>query len=223
MTLAFETEHGSSATPDGMVWIPGRTFSMGSNDHYPEEAPAHPVTVEGFWIDETPVTNRKFMEFVKATNYVTFAEKTPDPKHYPGALPEMLKAGSLVFTQPKKVSGPDISQWWAFKFGANWRRPLGGLSDIRGKLDHPVVHVAYCDALAYADCSIFPPKRSGSLLRAAASTTRNTPGAANSCRAGLRWRIRGKAPSRRVRQSRQARNEHRPFARFRRTAMEPST
>jgi formylglycine-generating enzyme required for sulfatase activity len=151
MTLAFETEHGPSTTPDGMVWIPGRTFGMGSNDHYPEEAPVHPVEVEGFWIDETPVTNRKFMEFVKATHYVTFAEKTPEAKDYPGALPEMLKAGSLVFTQPKKVSGPDISQWWTFKFGANWRRPLGGLSDIRGKLDHPVVHVAYCDARAYAD------------------------------------------------------------------------
>ncbi|MFX9551960.1 SUMF1/EgtB/PvdO family nonheme iron enzyme, partial [Acinetobacter baumannii] len=94
--------------------------------------PAHPVKVDGFWIDETPVTNRKFMEFVKATGHVTLAEKVPDPKDYPGARPEMLRAGSLLFVQPKGVSGPDISQWWTFKFGATWRRPLGGISDLRG-------------------------------------------------------------------------------------------
>ncbi len=150
MTLAFD-ERDHRTAPDGMVWIPGRTFIMGSNDHYPEEAPAHPVTVDGFWIDETPVTNRRFGEFVKATGYVTLAEKTPEAKDYPGALPNMLKAGSLVFHQPKAVTSRDISQWWTFKFGANWHRPLGGLSDLRGKLDHPVVHVAYCDARAYAD------------------------------------------------------------------------
>jgi formylglycine-generating enzyme required for sulfatase activity len=134
-----------------MVWIPGRTFTMGSNDHYPEEAPAHPVEVDGFWIEATPVTNRKFAAFVKATGHVTVAEKAPDPKDYPGALPKMLRAGSLVFLPPKALSGNDITQWWSFKFGANWRRPYGGLSDIRGKLDHPVVHVAYADALAYAE------------------------------------------------------------------------
>lgn len=138
--------------PGNLIWIPGRTFVMGSNDHYPEEAPAHPVTVDGFWIEATPVTNRKFGEFVKATGYVTFAEKAPDPKDYPGALPHMLRAGSLVFTPPKgPVTSADITQWWSFKFGANWRRPYGGMSDIRGKLDHPVVHVAYCDARAYAE------------------------------------------------------------------------
>jgi formylglycine-generating enzyme required for sulfatase activity len=151
MALAFGTENDPAEAPEDMVWISGRTFVMGSNDHYPEEAPAHPVKVDGFWIEETPVTNRKFAEFVKATGYVTLAEKAPDPKDYPGALPNMLKAGSLVFIQPKSVNGPDIIQWWAFKFGANWRRPLGGLSDLRGKLDHPVVHVAWCDARAYAD------------------------------------------------------------------------
>ncbi|OYR08426.1 formylglycine-generating sulfatase enzyme family protein [Brucella grignonensis] len=134
-----------------MVWIPSGTFVMGSDDHYPEEAPKHPVKVDGFWISETPVTNRQFARFVEATGHVTFAEKTPDAKDYPGALPEMLRAGSLVFTPPKKVTSRDISQWWKFKFGASWRRPLGGLSDVRGKLDHPVVHVAYCDARAYAD------------------------------------------------------------------------
>ncbi|KQV80494.1 formylglycine-generating enzyme family protein [Rhizobium sp. Root1220] len=149
MTLAFDDAKPSS-DPTGMVWIPGRTFLMGSNDHYPEEAPAHAVQVDGFWIDEAPVTNRQFGEFVRDTGYVTFAEIPPDPRDYPDALPQMLRPGSLVFHQPKRVSGPDISQWWTFKFGATWRRPVGGLSDLRGKLDHPVVHVAYCDAKAYA-------------------------------------------------------------------------
>ncbi|KQV83839.1 formylglycine-generating enzyme family protein [Rhizobium sp. Root1220] len=151
MSFAFNGEHSPGEMPDGMIWIPGRTFVMGSNDHYKEEAPAHPVAVDGFWIDEIPVTNRKFMEFVDATGHVTVAEKVPDAKDYPGARPEMLRAGSLVFFQPKGVDGPDIRQWWTFKFGATWRRPLGGLSDLRGKLDHPVVHVAWSDAKAYAD------------------------------------------------------------------------
>ena len=84
-----------------MIWIPGGTFRMGSDKHYPEEAPAHRVTVDGFWIDRTPVTNRDFRKFVNATGHVTFAEIKPDAKDYPGALPHMLKAGSLVFTPPK--------------------------------------------------------------------------------------------------------------------------
>ncbi|MDI7861628.1 formylglycine-generating enzyme family protein [Rhizobiaceae bacterium n13] len=149
-----ETSSAPSAEHAGrdLVWIPGKTYMMGSERHYPEEAPVHPVTVDGFWIDTTPVTNRQFAEFVKATGHVTMAEKAPDPKDYPGAIPEMLRAGSLVFTPPSKpVSGPDISQWWTFKFGANWRHPLGPRSDIRGKFDHPVVHVAYSDARAYAE------------------------------------------------------------------------
>jgi formylglycine-generating enzyme required for sulfatase activity len=151
MALAFDDAVKTDEAPDGMIWIPGAAFIMGSDSHYPEEAPAHPVKVDGFWIDETPVTNRAFMEFVKATGHVTMAEKVPDPKDYPGALPEMLRAGSLLFIQPKSVNGPDISQWWTFKFGATWRRPLGGLSDLRGRLDHPVIHVAWSDAKAYAD------------------------------------------------------------------------
>ncbi|MBB2750858.1 UNVERIFIED_ORG: formylglycine-generating enzyme required for sulfatase activity [Rhizobium aethiopicum] len=151
MALAFEDSQSSQTDPGGMLWIPGRTFTMGSDDHYPEEAPAHPVRVDGFWIDEIPVTNRRFMEFVTATGHVTMAEKTPLAEDYPGAQPEMLRAGSLLFVQPKGVNGPDIRQWWTFKFGATWRRPLGGISDLRGKLDHPVVHVAWSDAKAYAD------------------------------------------------------------------------
>jgi formylglycine-generating enzyme required for sulfatase activity len=151
MALAFDCALSPGDKLEGMAWIPGRTFLMGSDNHYPEEAPVHPVAVDGFWIEETPVTNRRFAEFVDATGHVTIAEKIPDAKDYPGARPEMLRAGSLVFIQPKGVTGPDIRQWWTFKFGATWRRPLGGLSDLRGKLDHPVVHVAWSDAKAYAD------------------------------------------------------------------------
>jgi sulfatase modifying factor 1 len=134
-----------------MVWIDGGTFAMGSNRHYPEEAPAHRVTVSGFFIDPTPVTNRQFRAFVEATGYITFAEIAPDPKDYPGALPHMLKPGSLVFSPP---AGPvdlrNWSQWWTFKFGANWRRPYGPGSSIKGLDDYPVVHVAFKDAEAYA-------------------------------------------------------------------------
>jgi formylglycine-generating enzyme required for sulfatase activity len=148
MALAFRD---AEAAQSDLVWIEGGTFTMGSDRHYPEEAPAHPVKVDGFWIERTPVTNRKFMAFVEATGHLTVAEKTPDPADYPGAKQEMLRAGSLVFTMPKSVNGPDIAQWWVFRFGATWRRPLGGLSDLRGKLDHPVVHVAFSDAKAYAD------------------------------------------------------------------------
>ncbi len=149
MALAFD----DAATREhrDLVRIEGRTFVMGSDRHYPEEAPAHAVKVDSFFMERTPVTNRKFLAFVEATGHITVAEKAPDAKDYPGAKPHMLRAGSLVFTMPKMVDGPDITQWWRFKFGANWRRPLGGLSDLRGKLDHPVVHVAYADAQAYAD------------------------------------------------------------------------
>jgi formylglycine-generating enzyme required for sulfatase activity len=134
-----------------MVWISGGTFRMGSDSHYAEEAPVHRVTVDGFWIDRTPVTNRQFRNFVHATGYVTYAEIAPDPKDYPGALPHMLKAGSLVFTPPRHaVDLKDWSQWWNFKFGADWRRPYGPRSSISGLDDHPVVHVAYRDAEAYA-------------------------------------------------------------------------
>src|SRR6516165_2232746 len=93
-----------SPSDRGMIWIPGGTFRMGSDKHYPEEAPVHRVGVDGFWIDRTPVTNRDFRKFVNNTGYVTFAEIPPDPKDYPGALPHMLKAGSLVFTPPKNLN-----------------------------------------------------------------------------------------------------------------------
>lgn len=139
------------ATPKSMCWISGCTFMMGSNEHYPEEAPAHPVKVDGFWMDEAPVTNRQYLEFVNATGYVTFAEKRPVAKNYPGAPPQNLRAGSLVFTPPTRpLTSREINQWWVFIHGANWRRPFGRKSSIGNLLDHPVVHVAYCDAAAYA-------------------------------------------------------------------------
>ena len=134
-----------------MRLIPGGTFRMGSDKHYSEEKPAHRVKVDSFWIDRTPVTNRQFREFIEATGYVTFAEIAPDPNDYPGALPHMLKAGSLVFNPPDHpVDLSNFANWWSFKFGANWRRPYGKGSSIRGLDDHPVVHVVYRDAAAYA-------------------------------------------------------------------------
>lgn len=134
-----------------MVRLAGGVFTMGSDQHYPEEAPAHPVRVDAFWIDETPVTNRQFRAFVAATGHVTVAERAPDPRDYPGALPHMLRAGSLMFNPPSAVADLlDWSQWWDFRFGANWRKPYGAGSSLKGKDDHPVVHVAYDDALAYA-------------------------------------------------------------------------
>jgi formylglycine-generating enzyme len=134
-----------------IVFISGGPFRMGSDKHYPEEAPAHTATVGDFWIDRTPVTNRQFRKFVNETGHVTVAEIKPNADDYPGALPHMLKAGSLVFTPPKgEVDLRDWSQWWNFKFGANWRRPYGPRSSVSGLDDHPVVHVAYRDAEAYA-------------------------------------------------------------------------
>jgi formylglycine-generating enzyme len=139
------------ADPEGMIWIAGGSYRMGSDRHYPEEAPVHTVKVSGFWIDPTPVTNAQFRAFVNATGHVTVAERTPDPHDYPGALPKMLRAGSLVFRAPEHaVDLSNWANWWVFKFGANWRRPYGPRSAITGLDDYPVVHVAYQDAIAYA-------------------------------------------------------------------------
>jgi formylglycine-generating enzyme required for sulfatase activity len=133
-----------------MVSIEGGTLWIGSDRHYPEEAPARRVAVRPFRIDVTPVTNRHFKKFVAATGYVTVAEKPPDPKDYPGALPHMLRPGSLVFTPPSHpVDLRDLSQWWKFEFGADWRHPFGR-GRKRALDDHPVVHIAWPDAEAYA-------------------------------------------------------------------------
>ncbi|MBM7482449.1 sulfatase modifying factor 1 [Bradyrhizobium sp. USDA 3686] len=134
-----------------MVFIPGGTFRMGSDHHYPEEAPSHRVAVDGFCIDRTPVTNRQFKQFVTATGHVTEAQIVPDPKDYPGALAEMLYAGSRVFSPlPRITDLTDWSQWWTFLRGANWRHPHGPGSNIKDLDDHPVVHVSFSDAAAYA-------------------------------------------------------------------------
>jgi hypothetical protein len=131
------TSAADKSHPD-MVLIPGGTFRMGSDKHYPEEAPVHRVTVDAFRIDKTPVTNRQFKEFVRATDHVTVAEIVPDPKDYPGALPHMIYAGSLVFTPPDhSVDLRNWSEWWTFLRGANWRRPYGPKSNINVLDNHP--------------------------------------------------------------------------------------
>ena len=135
----------------GMVWIPGGTFVMGSDKHYPEERPSHRVTVDGFWMDRYPVTNERFARFVQATGHVTFAEIPPNPSDYPGALPDMLFAGSLVFTKPAgRVDRGDFRNWWTFMRGADWRHPYGPDSTNANLDEHPVVHVCFADAEAFA-------------------------------------------------------------------------
>jgi len=134
-----------------MVWIPGGEFAMGSDKHYPEERPVHRVAVDGFWMDRTPVTNARFSRFVDATSHTTFAELPPKPEDYPGALPEMLYAGSLVFVKPPgPVDLRNIQNWWQFMRAADWRHPYGADSNIDGLIDHPVVHVTFADAEAFA-------------------------------------------------------------------------
>jgi formylglycine-generating enzyme required for sulfatase activity len=137
--------------PTDMIWIPGRTFVMGSDHHYPEERPAHRVAVDGFWIDPHPVTNREFARFVAETGHVTAAEVPPDPRDYPGLRPEMAFAGSLVFIRPgAPVNVHDVRLWWHYVRNATWFQPQGPASSIEGLDEHPVVHVTFEDAAAYA-------------------------------------------------------------------------
>lgn len=142
----------SNAPARDMVWVPGGTFRMGSDLHYVEERPSHLVTVGGFWMDIAPVTNVQFAAFVEATGYVTTAEDCPSVLDYPETPPHLLKAGSLVFTQPDgRVDLDDSSRWWTYMHGADWKHPFGPASSIVGLDAHPVVHVTYEDALAYCD------------------------------------------------------------------------
>lgn len=145
-----------------MVWVPGGTFLMGSDGLHaqPNERPVHPVYVDGFFMDRDPITNAQFAEFVAATGYVTVAERAPDaaallaqlPPGTPAPAKEKLVPGSLVFMPTQReVDLRDWSQWWRWVPGANWRHPEGPESSIRGKETHPVVHVAWEDAVAYAE------------------------------------------------------------------------
>jgi formylglycine-generating enzyme required for sulfatase activity len=134
-----------------MAWMPGGTFRMGSDDWYPEEKPVHTVSVDGFWMDEHLVTVAEFRRFVKATGYVTRAERPLDPDLYPGADPSTLVPGALVF---RKTRGPvdlrDVRNWWEYVPGAKWDAPEGPGSTIVGRERHPVTQVAFEDAEAYA-------------------------------------------------------------------------
>ena len=139
------------APAEGMAWVPGGTFLMGSDQHYPEEAPPHRVDVEGFWMDRCAVTNAEFRRFTDAAGYVTLAERAPDPERYPGARPELMVPASSVFRRPRqRVDLRDQYNWWAWVPGANWRHPRGPQSSLRGLERHPVVHVAWEDVEAYA-------------------------------------------------------------------------
>src|SRR5690554_664623 len=151
-----------SKSPESMVWVAGGDFLMGTDEEnvYPAEKPAVKRTVKGFWMDETEVTNQQFKTFIEATGYQTLAEKTPlweeIKKQLPPDTPKpeglILKPGSLVFTPPPHpVPTQDISQWWTWVKGASWKNPEGPESNLEGRWDHPVVHVAFEDAAAYAE------------------------------------------------------------------------
>lgn len=138
-------------TEADLVWIPTQTTTLGADDRYPEEAPVRAVAVGGFWIQTHPVTNARFADFIDATGYLTVAERPLDLADYPGAPAENLQPGSMVF---RRTQGPvdlrHLSQWWTWTPGASWRHPIGAHSSIAVRAEHPVVHVAYQDAEAYA-------------------------------------------------------------------------
>jgi formylglycine-generating enzyme required for sulfatase activity len=140
-----------SGATEGLCWVPAQTYTMGSDRHYPEEGPAHPVAVDGFWMETHQVTNVQFAAFADATGYLTVAERPLDPADFPGAPVENLQPGSMVFT---KTAGPvdlrHLSLWWTWTPGASWRHPEGSRSSSIDREDHPVVHIAYEDAEAYA-------------------------------------------------------------------------
>jgi len=159
-TVENKTPAPGSA-PEGMVWIPGGEFSMGSTVESEslcglpgvtrDALPVHRVYVDGFWMDKTELTNEQFEKFANATGYITIAERTPTKEEFPTAPPENLVAGSTVFTP---TSGPvplnNYFQWWRYEHGANWRHPTGPDSDLKGREKYPVVQIAYPDAEAYA-------------------------------------------------------------------------
>jgi sulfatase modifying factor 1 len=151
MTVSHSLSPVGDPPAGDMLWIPGGTFLMGSEAHYPEEAPAREVQVDGFWLARTTVTNAAFAAFVEDTGYATVAEQPLDPAEFPGAPVENLAPGSMVFT---RTQGPvdlrHLSQWWTWTPGASWRHPEGPASGLDDRADHPVVHIAAADAEAYA-------------------------------------------------------------------------
>ncbi|MFC3881427.1 formylglycine-generating enzyme family protein [Algoriphagus namhaensis] len=159
MTISSTPKPGDA--PEGMVWIPGGEFVMGTNeaDAYSVEKPAVDLTVDGFWMDTHEVTNAEYREFVEATGYITLAEQKPDWEDLKQQLPpgtpkpddSVLVPGSMVFTPPSSaVPLQDISLWWTWVEGANWQHPEGPGSNLEGRENHPVVHIAHEDAMAYA-------------------------------------------------------------------------
>jgi formylglycine-generating enzyme required for sulfatase activity len=151
LTDTIETRPSSTAPASGMAWVPATTFRIGSDVHYREEAPAHLVNVDGFWIDRYQVTNAEFARFVAQSGYVTAAERPRAAAGFPGIPAEDLVPGALVFTP---TTGPvdlqHANRWWTWTPGACWRHPEGPRSGLDGRERHPVVHVAYEDAEAYA-------------------------------------------------------------------------
>jgi formylglycine-generating enzyme required for sulfatase activity len=150
--VAWRSVQSPGTAPEGMVWIPDGQFAMGAeNLGMPDALPVHAVRVRGFWMDRTEVTNAQFAKFVEATKYVTVAERPTDPAKYPGVPKEALAPFSAVFKCPdREVTLDNHYQWWARCDGANWRAPEGPGSTLAGRENHPVVHVAYEDAVAYA-------------------------------------------------------------------------
>ena len=143
--------HSEVACPNDMVSIKGGTFRMGSDEHYAEERSVEDVTVDSFCIDKYEVSNAQFAQFVKETGYVTVAERPLSAKDFPQLSEAQRVPGSLVFVQPppsKPITGPQ--SWWQWVKGANWRHPTGPDSTLEGKENHPVVHIAFADAQAYA-------------------------------------------------------------------------
>lgn len=159
--LGSEVRAADRPVPPGMVWVPGGEFIMGSDaEHaHPNERPAHRIKVSAFWMDEHPVTNAQFAEFVRATGYITTAERIPDweelkkqlPEGTERPAPELLQPGSLVFTPPSHpVDLRDMSGWWSWTVGASWKHPQGPHSSIEGKELYPVVQLSWDDANEYA-------------------------------------------------------------------------
>lgn len=185
----------SSFSTDSMVWIPGGTFLMGSEKHYPEESPVHEERVEGFWIDKYAISNEQFARFVDATGHVTSAERPPNPDDYPGAKPELLQPASVVFLKPDgRVDLRNHYNWWSYVLGADWRHPEGPESSIEDRAQHPscTLHTRMSKRMQNGREKSYRPKRSGSLLPGADSKARPTPGEKSSHPTAERWQTLGK-------------------------------